>query len=99
MFAYGGKVFTKRISNRLKVQIEDAEKIKIDYSNGAVNETQSRTLREMLSKDCLVWAQGVESVSYTHLNLVPSFGLTLLCLSILCKVSKSAKHNFPMVVM
>lgn len=60
MFAYGGKVFTKRISNRLKVQIEDAEKIKIDYSNGVVNETQSRALREMLSKDSLIWAQGVE---------------------------------------
>ena len=60
MFAYGGKVFTKRISNRLKVQVEDAEKIKVDYSNGAVDETQGRVLREMLSKDCLVWAQGVE---------------------------------------
>lgn len=60
MFAYGGKVFTKRISNKLKVQIEDAEKIKIDYSNGAVNETQARAIREMLTKDCLVWAQGVE---------------------------------------
>lgn len=60
MFAYGGKVFTKRISGRLKMQIEDAEKIKVDYSNGNVSETQARVLREMLTRDSLVWAQGVE---------------------------------------
>ncbi len=72
MFAYGGKVFTKRISNKLKVQIEDAEKIKIDYSNGAVNETQSRAIREMLTKDCLVWAQGVE-LSLSEIEDIDSY--------------------------
>ena len=60
MFAYGGKVFTKRISNRLRLQMEDAEQTKIDYSNGKVGDTQARALREMLTRDCLVWAQGVE---------------------------------------
>jgi cell division protein FtsA len=72
MFAYGGKVFTKRISNKLKVQIEDAEKIKVDYSNGAVNETQARAIREMLTKDCLVWAQGVE-LSLSEIEDIDSY--------------------------
>lgn len=60
MFAYGGKVFTKRISSGLKIQLEDAEKIKIDYSNGDISGAQARTLRGLLAKDSLVWAQGVE---------------------------------------
>lgn len=60
MFAYGGKVFTKRIASRLHLQLEEAESTKIDYSNGTLSETQSRTIREMLNSDSLVWARGVE---------------------------------------
>ncbi len=60
MFAYGGKVFTKRIAGRLKMQIEEAEQVKVDYGNGKISGAQARTLREMLTRDSLVWAQGVE---------------------------------------
>ncbi len=60
MFAYGGKVFTKRIASRLRLQIEDAETTKIEYSKGTLSEAQSRAIREMLNNDSLVWARGVE---------------------------------------
>lgn len=60
MFAYGGKVFTKRIAEKLKITLEQAEEIKIEYSNGKLPNAQTRILRELFGRDSLVWAQGVE---------------------------------------
>lgn len=79
MFAYGGKVFTKRIAGRLKMQIEDAEELKVQYSIGEISDPQARTIKEMYTKDSVVWAQGVE-LSLAEVEDVESYPITfLLC--------------------
>lgn len=79
MFAYGGKVFTKRIAETLKMQIADAEQLKIDYSNEVLNDTQTRKIKAIYSKDALVWAQGVE-ISLAEVQDIDSYPIQMyLC--------------------
>lgn len=60
MFAIGGKVFTKRVQRELGVSYEEAEKIKIDYSNGAVDKDTDQKLTKAFEMDISTWLTGVE---------------------------------------
>lgn len=60
MFAVGGKVFTKRVQKELGVDYEEAEKIKIDYSNGAAAKDVDLKLSKAFEMDISTWLTGVE---------------------------------------
>ncbi len=79
MFALGGRVFTKRLAQVLGVSFQEAEKIKLDYSNGLLNKTSEKTVKEALEADAQVWLSGVElSLSeFPRSELLPS--KILLC--------------------
>ncbi len=60
MFAYGGRVFTKRLEIDLKLTYEKAEEMKLDYSSQKLSDIQEKKVRKALEKDIDVWAEGVE---------------------------------------
>lgn len=74
MFAIGGKVFTKRVEKELGVSNEEAEKIKIDYSNGAVSKDVDLKLTKAFEMDISTWLTGIEIAleSFTDVAEYPS---------------------------
>ena len=60
MFALGGRVFTKRIAAMLKVPFTEAEKIKIAYSEGNLEEKDMKRVAEFIKNEVNVWLSGVE---------------------------------------
>lgn len=60
MFALGGRVFTKRLSNELKVSFKEAEEVKLAYSNGKLKEKDLDRVKEFIAGDVSVWLSGVE---------------------------------------
>lgn len=60
MFAFGGRVFTKRLETELGVDYIAAESTKIDYSDQKLSKTESSKVAKILSKDIPVWLDGVE---------------------------------------
>lgn len=60
MYAFGGEVFTKRIMNDLKVEMEEAEKIKLDYSNQKLSDVQTKKVKDAVEKDIPIWTEGLE---------------------------------------
>ncbi|MCC6643368.1 rod shape-determining protein [Candidatus Peregrinibacteria bacterium] len=59
MFTLGGRTFTKRLAQALSVGFEDAEKIKLAYSNEKLEKQSHRIVREAMKSDCEVWISGV----------------------------------------
>ena len=60
MFAYGGRVFTKRISQDLKVDWNQAEQMKIDYSKSKLAPKQMAEIKKAIYKDLPIWSEGLE---------------------------------------
>ena len=60
MFAYGGRVFTKRIAQDLKIDWNQAEEMKIDYSKSKLAPKQMTEIKNAISKDLAVWSEGLE---------------------------------------
>lgn len=60
MFALGGRAFTKRLADQLQTSFEEAEKIKIDYSNNRLPQALQKRVKDALDMDCKVWLSGVE---------------------------------------
>jgi cell division protein FtsA len=74
MFAIGGKVFTKRVQRELGVDYEEAEKIKIDYANGAADKDVDQKLSKAFEIDISTWLTGVEIAleSFTDVKEYPT---------------------------
>ncbi|MDQ5943952.1 MAG: cell division protein FtsA [Patescibacteria group bacterium] len=60
MFAIGGRSFTKRIAQSLSVSFEEAEKLKINHSAGALAKAEESAVADALDTDVEVWLSGVE---------------------------------------
>ncbi|MCF7836177.1 rod shape-determining protein [Candidatus Gracilibacteria bacterium] len=60
MFAVGGRTFTKRISHSLNVSHDEAERIKIDYSQNKLSDRRQKIIQNALAGDIEVWVAGVE---------------------------------------
>lgn len=60
MFALGGRVFTKRIANSLKISFQEAEEIKLAYADGALEEKDLKRVADFIAPDTSVWLSGVE---------------------------------------
>jgi len=59
MFTLGGRTFTKRLAQALSIGFEDAEKIKLAYSDEKLEKQSQRIVREAMKSDCEVWLSGV----------------------------------------
>ena len=60
MFALGGRVFTKRIANHLKVPFYEAEEIKLAYTQGNLDAKDMGRVKAIISGDVEVWLSGVQ---------------------------------------
>jgi cell division protein FtsA len=60
MFGLGGRAFTKRLAQKLNIGFEEAEILKIKYSEGKLGNDVSDKIEKMLSGDCEVWLRGIE---------------------------------------
>lgn len=79
MFALGGRAFTKRLAQELGITFEEAERLKINYSDGRLGNDVSAKVEQVLKNDCNVWLSGVElSLSeFAESDILPS--KILLC--------------------
>lgn len=80
MFALGGRAFTKRLSQVMGLNFTEAEKLKIDYALGRIeNQETKEKIKQALQADCEVWSSGVELTlaEYNNVELLPS--RILLC--------------------
>jgi cell division protein FtsA len=79
MFALGGRAFTKRLSQELGISFEEAESLKIKYSEGKMGMDVTMKIDEILRGDCMVWLGGVELslMEFSETDLLPS--KILLC--------------------
>jgi len=74
MFALGGRAFTKRLAMELGISFEEAEQLKIRYSNNDLGPHLMQKLRSILEDDCSVWLSGVELAlgEFVGQDLLPS---------------------------
>ncbi|MCX8034677.1 MAG: ethanolamine ammonia-lyase reactivating factor EutA [Candidatus Dojkabacteria bacterium] len=73
MLAFGGRVFTKRISNDLRISIPEAEDFKIKYSNSELTEIRISEVRNSILKDTPIWAAQVAIGLEEFLTLTNGF--------------------------
>lgn len=79
MFSLGGRAFTKRLSQDLGISFEEAESLKIKYSERRLGADVTAKIDEILRSDSLVWLGGVELslMEFSETDLLPS--KILLC--------------------
>lgn len=79
MFSLGGRAFTKRLAKELDISFDEAESLKIKYSEGKLGADVSMKVEQILRSDYLVWAGGVELAlaEFAETDVLPS--KILLC--------------------
>jgi cell division protein FtsA len=79
MYALGGRVFTKRIANDFNLSFQEAEKVKISYSEGELEKERIDKIKKALDGDCQTWLSGVQLAleEFAGVDLLPS--KILLC--------------------
>ncbi len=60
MFAFGGDVLTRRISEAFRIEIPAAEEMKLEYSDGKLPEKHAREIKSMINQDLQIWVEGVQ---------------------------------------
>lgn len=59
MFTLGGRMFTKRLAQSLNISFNEAEEIKVNYSNDKLERQSTKIVREALKNDADIWLSGV----------------------------------------
>ncbi len=59
MFTLGGRMFTKRLSQTLNVSFNEAEEVKMNYSDNKLERQSHRIVREAMQTDSDIWLSGV----------------------------------------
>lgn len=79
MFTLGGRTFTKRLAQSLNIAFEEAEEIKLAYSQEHLEKQSYRIVREAMKSDCEVWLSGVALTlsEFENVDILPS--KILLC--------------------
>jgi cell division protein FtsA len=79
MFAFGGRVFTKRIEADLNIDYKIAEQMKIDYSDQKLPSGDAKQVAAAIQKDIQIWIGGVEIAlaEFTEIGSYP--GQIYLC--------------------
>ncbi len=73
MFGLGGRAFTKRLAQKFAIGFEEAELLKIKYSEGKLNQDISLKIEKKLEDDCKVWLRGIELTlsEFSEANIIP----------------------------
>lgn len=74
MFALGGRAFSKRLAQALRVSIEEAEVLKIKYGQGVLPRNVADQFARILMQDSRVWLGGVELslMEFAEKDLLPA---------------------------
>jgi cell division protein FtsA len=74
MFTLGGRTFTKRLAQSLNISFEEAEEIKLAYSNERLEKQSHKIVREAMKSDCEVWLSGVALTlsEFENVDILPS---------------------------
>ncbi len=60
MFALGGRAFTRRLATGKGISIKQAEKLKLDYSDGKIKASDREEVQNILASECQTWMDSVE---------------------------------------
>lgn len=60
MIGFGGRVFTKRLSKKLNIELHEAEQLKIDYADHKLQPSTEKKLSEIFRADAQSWVEAVE---------------------------------------
>lgn len=60
MIGFGGRVFTKRLSTKMNIELHEAEQMKLDYSDHKLQPTTAKKLNEIFKEDAQNWVECVE---------------------------------------
>lgn len=73
MFGLGGRAFTKRLAQALGIGFEEAEILKIKYSEGKLGKDVSFKIEKKLEDDCDVWLRGIELTlsEFSESDIIP----------------------------
>jgi cell division protein FtsA len=79
MFALGGRAFTKRLAKEFNITFEEAEALKLNYSEGKLGADVNIKIEQTLRDDYLIWASGVELalMEFAEADVLPA--KILLC--------------------
>jgi cell division protein FtsA len=79
MFGFGGRTFTKRLVQDLRISYEEAEELKIKYSEGKLGADVSAKIEQIFTNDCGVWLEGINLSlgEFAEYDVLPS--KILLC--------------------
>ena len=74
MFALGGRAFSKRLAQSLRIPYEEAEVLKMKYSYGKLPQNVSEQFSKILIQDSMVWLGGVELslMEFAEKDLLPA---------------------------
>lgn len=74
MFALGGRAFSKRLAQMLRVPYEEAEVLKMKYAYGKLPQNVSEQFAKILLQDSRVWLGGVELslMEFAEKDLLPA---------------------------
>jgi cell division protein FtsA len=59
MFTLGGRMFTKRLAQSLNISFNEAEEIKVNYSNDKLERQSTKIVRDALRNDAEIWLSGI----------------------------------------
>lgn len=73
-FALGGNAFSRNLASGLKIPLERAEQIKLDYSGGLLDKRSAAKVSKLLKPTAKLWAQGLAEAldEFNHLDVLPS---------------------------
>ncbi len=77
--AIGGQAFTKRLGLLLGLSFQQAEEIKLKYSQGEVGRVVKRKITDALKKDFKIWASGLSLILEEFSQAGPLPSTILLC--------------------
>jgi len=74
MFALGGRAFTKRLAQSLRVSVDEAEVLKMKYAYGRLPQNVAEQFSKILIQDSKVWLGGIELslMEFAEKDLLPS---------------------------
>lgn len=76
MFTLGGRAFTKRLAHALNISLDEAEEVKIAFSNGQLEQQSHKIVGRAIESDIEVWTSGVY-LTLKEISEIDSFPPTI----------------------
>ena len=74
VFGIGGETFTKRLAIELNINFEEAERLKIAYSNDKLEQKSKKIINDILEHDVELWLDGIvlALTEFEDINVLPT---------------------------